>query len=115
MIKYGYIDRVDFEHELSEVSGGVKIFSSVDDIKRHISHIEECGIVKVKVELEEIVTPGAIYGSSYEPEEFDYQKEKIFLKNKIKEASDLLRGYEFQLAKLMTEYLEEKRSNRKET
>lgn len=51
MIKYGYMDKVDFEHELEEVCSGVKIYPTVEDLKRNKKCVEQCGIVKVKIEI----------------------------------------------------------------
>ena len=60
MIRYGYMDRVDFEDELGEALGGTKVYPSVEDlIEECLPHnVHYCGIVKVKIELIEVVEKG---------------------------------------------------------
>lgn len=56
--KYGYMCKVDFDFELGEVSSGNLIFPSVEDLKKNMKCVSSCGIVKVKVELEEVIKEG---------------------------------------------------------
>lgn len=64
MIRYAYIDKTTFEDELSgdpEGDGGLgscRIFHNIDDMKEESKCAMSCGIVKVKIELIEIVEKG---------------------------------------------------------
>lgn len=51
----GYMCAIDWQHELGEAMGGNKIYPSIKDLKRNHTMWDECGIVKVKVELVEWV------------------------------------------------------------
>jgi len=53
----GYIDQTDFRHELGESNGGVTIYSSVEDTLKCCPCAKECGVVKVLIELSEVVLP----------------------------------------------------------
>lgn len=50
---YGYMCKIDFDYEIGDALGGSTIYSSVADLKKH--HDLGCGIVKVRVEFEELV------------------------------------------------------------
>jgi hypothetical protein len=50
----GYMDKVDFEEELGRASDGNKVFPSAEAVRRHRRCSAECGIVKVRVVLEEV-------------------------------------------------------------
>jgi hypothetical protein len=54
--------KVDFECELEEDNKGTKIYPSVESLKKDRKCVEQCGIVKVKVELVEVVQ-GCDYSS----------------------------------------------------
>lgn len=56
--RYGYMCKVDFDWELGEALGGTTIYPSIDDLKSKRPCVFTCGIVKVKVELEEVVDAG---------------------------------------------------------
>lgn len=45
----GYMDKTDFECELGAASGGNVIYPSVEDLKRHVSCHQSCGVVSVRV------------------------------------------------------------------
>lgn len=64
-VKYGYMCKVDFDHEVGEALGGNKIYPSLKDLRRHHS---EChfGSVKVKVSLEEVIREEDVTGMSCE-------------------------------------------------
>lgn len=51
----GYMCKVDFDIELDSVSNGTKVFASIEDLRRNYTCTDQCGIVKVKVELIEVV------------------------------------------------------------
>jgi hypothetical protein len=51
--KIGYLCKTDYEEELENSSGGVKIFSSIKDLKKNKSCWEYCGIVEVEIILKE--------------------------------------------------------------
>jgi len=50
-----YMCKVDYDHELGEASGGVELYSSEQDLRNSRKCVDQCGIVKVKVELVEVV------------------------------------------------------------
>ena len=54
----GYMCKVDFEWEVGEALGGTRIYPSLEDLKENCKCVKECGIVKVRVELLEVVEPG---------------------------------------------------------
>lgn len=49
--KIGYMCSTDYDYELENASGGVKIYSSVRDLKNHKTCWEDCGIVEVEITL----------------------------------------------------------------
>lgn len=51
--KIAYICRTDWEYELENASGGTKLFSSIEDLKKHKSCWKDCGIIKVEIEFKE--------------------------------------------------------------
>lgn len=63
--EYGYMCKVDFDHELGCALGGNTIYPSLKDLKKHHS---EChfGSVKVKVSLEEVIRDEDVTGRSCE-------------------------------------------------
>ena len=56
-VEVGYMDKVDFDHELGAASGGNKVYSSVDDLKHQKPCTKDCGIVKVEIRCVEVVQP----------------------------------------------------------
>ena len=56
--KYGFIDATDFHHELGEASGGVPIYSSVNDALENCFCAKECGVFKVKVSYMKVALAG---------------------------------------------------------
>ena len=50
-----YMCKVDFECELGLAAGGNMVYSSVEDLKECRPCVKECGIVKVRVELVDVV------------------------------------------------------------
>lgn len=55
---YGYMCKVDWDHEVPYPIDGNRIFWSIDTLKQHLSCVEECGIVKVKLSFVEVVQEG---------------------------------------------------------
>ena len=55
--KYGYMCKTDWDYELGEALGGNSIYPSIEDLKKRRKCVSSCGIVKVRVELEEVVQP----------------------------------------------------------
>ncbi len=53
----GYMDKVDFDEELGNASGGNRVYPSVENLQRQQPCSKECGIVKVEVKLLEVVVP----------------------------------------------------------
>jgi hypothetical protein len=64
--KYGYMCRTDWNWELGEARGGTEVYASVEDCKRSRKCVENCGIVKVKIDLVEVVEPGRGFSSAEE-------------------------------------------------
>lgn len=64
--KYGYMCQVDWNWELGEARGGTEIYASIEDCKRKRECVKNCGIVKVKIELVEVVEPGKRFGDEQE-------------------------------------------------
>lgn len=54
-----YMCKTDFDHELGNAAGGVKVYSSLEDLAASRPCVTECGIVKVRVEVVEIVKDSA--------------------------------------------------------
>ena len=57
-MKYGYMCAVDFAHEVGEAYGGIPVYASIEDIKEQRDCVDECGIIKVKIEKIELVEKG---------------------------------------------------------
>jgi hypothetical protein len=53
--RIGYMCQVDYDWELGEALGGTEVYCSVEDLKKERKCVKNCGIVKVKVTLEECV------------------------------------------------------------
>ena len=54
--RVGYMCKTDFTWELGAALDGNTVYPSVEDLKKNRKCWEECGIVKVKILLEEVVT-----------------------------------------------------------
>lgn len=62
-VKDLYMCMIDWQHELGEAAGGTLVYASLNDLKKHHTCWEECGVVKVKVVLEEDnVVPQNLFG-----------------------------------------------------
>lgn len=53
--RVGYMCKTDFTWEVGEAIGGNTIYPSIEDLKENRKCWEECGIVKVKILIEEVV------------------------------------------------------------
>lgn len=62
--KYGYICKIDWDYELGEALGGCTIYPSVKDLKAN--HDFNCGIVKVRIELEEVIEERNLFSKTEE-------------------------------------------------
>lgn len=51
----GYMCKVDWECELGAAMGGNHVYPSVEDLKRHRSCVEQCGIVEVRVYCSRVI------------------------------------------------------------
>lgn len=51
----GYMCKTDFEHELQESCAGAMIYNDLDDLIESRPCVHECGIVKVEVNLLEVI------------------------------------------------------------
>ncbi len=56
--KYAYMCKVDYDYHIGEDYNPVKMYCNLDSIKHHRKCVSQCGIVKIKIELEEIVQKG---------------------------------------------------------
>ncbi len=55
----GFMCQIAFDHELGEIRGHSKVYSSVESLRRgHGVDVDECGIIRVKVTEEEIIVDG---------------------------------------------------------
>jgi hypothetical protein len=45
----GFMDGVDWQHELGEAPGGIKVYMDEEDLLEHRDCVKQCGIVKVRV------------------------------------------------------------------
>jgi len=54
-VRVGYMCKVDYDWELGEALGGSVVYPSIKDLQRKEKAHDHCGIVKVKVTLEEVV------------------------------------------------------------
>ena len=55
--RYGYMCSIDWNWELGEALGGSTIYPSLKDLKDN-HDVEHCGVVKVKIVLEEVIEKG---------------------------------------------------------
>jgi hypothetical protein len=53
--RVGFMDKVDFDEELSHAKGGNTVFASVKDLEYQKPCCKECGIVKVEVKCLEVI------------------------------------------------------------
>lgn len=51
--RYGYMCKTDFDYELGEALGGNTVYASITDLCESRKCVTHCGIVKVKIELEQ--------------------------------------------------------------
>lgn len=51
----GYMDMVDFDHELGCALGGNTVYPSADDLRDNRRCHPQCGIVKVAVQFLEVI------------------------------------------------------------
>lgn len=56
--KIGYLCSTDYEFELESAAGGVKIFSSINDLKKNRKCWEECGIIEVEIVQKKVIVEG---------------------------------------------------------
>ena len=75
VVRYAYMDKVDFDHEVGCALGGNKVYPSLKDLLENEKCVHECGIVKVKIVLEEV-----IMGSRYSANEEEKKARKEELK-----------------------------------
>lgn len=57
----GYMCMIDFDHELGAAAGGVKVYSSVEDLKQSHKAWESCGIVEVQVRYVKEIAPQVLW------------------------------------------------------
>lgn len=89
--KIVYMDKVDFDYELGEALGGNRVYPSIEDLKKHHSCVKSCGIVKVKISLEEVIQESD-FKSNIEKAKSRHQmntkEEKIKLLNRYQKLVD---------------------------
>ena len=56
----GYMCRIDWDCELGSAADGNKVFPSIDCLKKHHPMASECGIVKVRVDLLDVIEEGDV-------------------------------------------------------
>jgi hypothetical protein len=61
-VKTGYMCQTDWNWELGEALGGTTIYPTIEDLKTERKCTDSCGVVKVKIELIEVVEPGKEWG-----------------------------------------------------
>ena len=54
-LRVGYMDKVDFDHELGNAMGGNTVFPSIDDLEENKPCTESCGIVEVEIRLRRVI------------------------------------------------------------
>ena len=57
-VKYGYMCMIDFDYELGHAMVGSIIYPTMEDLRRAHPMIDDCGAVKVKIELEKVIIKG---------------------------------------------------------
>ena len=57
-VTLGYMCRTDFDWELGMAADGNKIFPSVKALKHYRKCVKGCGIVRVRVTLDKVITKG---------------------------------------------------------
>lgn len=53
-IKKAYICKTDWHFELENASGGVKFYSSVEDLKKYKKCWKDCGILEVEIKIKSL-------------------------------------------------------------
>ncbi len=53
--RYGYMCKIDYDYEIGSALGGNKIYPSIKDLARHHTCASSCGIVRVSIELDEVL------------------------------------------------------------
>ena len=58
-----YMDKVDFDYELGEASGGNRVYASEADLRKRQPCTKECGVVQVEVALKKVVQQSDFSGA----------------------------------------------------
>ncbi len=58
-----YMCKIDWDYEIGEARGGSTVYGSEEDLKLHHDCVDECGVVKVKMSLVEVIKPGKSWGA----------------------------------------------------
>ncbi len=59
--RIGYMCQTDFDHELGEAPGGIKIYMSKEDCLANCTCATHCGIAKVKITFDKNILRGNMY------------------------------------------------------
>lgn len=51
----GYMDKVDFDHEVGCASGGNRVYPTIDALVKAKKCVPSCGIVEVEVRLKRVI------------------------------------------------------------
>jgi len=54
-VRYGYMCKTDYEYEVGHARGGNLVYASEEELKKEKLCVFTCGIVKVRIELEEVI------------------------------------------------------------
>ena len=55
---YGYMCKTDYQWELGEAHPFTEIYPNIKTLKKARQCVKDCGIVKVRIELEEVIEAG---------------------------------------------------------
>lgn len=70
--KYGYMCKTDWDYETGSARGGVIVYASIKDACRNNLCVRVCGVVKVKIELEEVIDDSEVHKITHQlPERRD--------------------------------------------
>jgi hypothetical protein len=105
----GYMDMVDWEHELGEAKGGNRVYPSVKDLKECRPCVAECGIVKVEVRFLKVVKKQDFSDSFKKAKpldkwtEEDKKKSKLAARKRLQKhaAIELLKFTELELNEIL--------------
>jgi hypothetical protein len=57
--RFGYMDKITFEYELESDTFGSMVYPTINSLKADNICWKDCGIVKVRMTLEEVIEEGS--------------------------------------------------------